>query len=49
MVAEPTITTLYVSRNYRQYLSLNLVITPQNFMTGKTEKKHSSVDKDYFR
>ena len=44
MVAEASITkvsngaTLYVSRNYRQYLSFNLVNTPQNFMAGKKEK-----------
>ena len=38
MVAEAPISTHYVSRNYRQYLSFNLVNTPQNFMAGKTEK-----------
>ena len=38
MVAEAPITTLYVRRNNRQYLSLNLVNTRRNFMTGKTEK-----------
>ena len=38
MVAEAPITTLYVSRNYRQYLSFNLVNTLQNLMAGKTEK-----------
>ena len=30
--------TLYVSRNYRQYLYFNHVNTPQNIMAGKTEK-----------
>ena len=38
MVAVAPITTLYVSRNYCQYLSFNLVNTPQNFMARKTEK-----------
>ena len=38
MIAEVPITTLYVSRNYRQYLSINLVNTTQTFMAGKTEK-----------
>ena len=38
MVTEAPITTLYVSRNYCQYLSFNPVNTPQNIMAGKTEK-----------
>ena len=38
MVAKAPITTLYVSRNYLQYLSFNFVNTPQNLIAGKTEK-----------
>ena len=38
VVAGASITTLYVSRNYHQYVSFNLVSTPQNFMADKTEK-----------
>ena len=38
MVAEASLTTLSVSRNYQKYLSFNLMNTPQNFMAGKTEQ-----------
>ena len=41
MVSEAPITTPYVSRNYRQYLSFNLVNTQQNFMAGK--KRNSEL------
>ena len=45
MVAEAPITTLYVSRYYRQYLYFNLVNTPQNIMAGKTEKLRAQLSK----
>ena len=45
MVAEAPITTLSISRNYRQYLSFNLVNTQQKFMAGKTEKLRAQWSK----
>ena len=36
MIAEAPIITQYVTRNYRQHLSFNIVNTLQNFMAGKT-------------
>ena len=45
MVAEAPITTLDVSRNYRQYLSFNLVNTLQNFMAGKNRENRAHWSK----
>ena len=45
-VAEAPITTLYVRRNYRQYISFSLVNAPQNFMTEKFRAQWCKITSD---